>query len=116
MTENRKPHEIFERNTDGPEWSDEQRRGFDDAYEDRPYNPPTISQENYDFGFQAAAYTVLEESYPGIIETTSLMHDKAKSSDNDMIDWLFLSAEEKKAWDPEGYLVGFEFTAKTIYG
>jgi hypothetical protein len=75
----------------------------------RPANTEKIQtrRKDYRFGFQAAAYTVLEEECPTINDAITLMHTSATSSENDILKWLFLSSEEKKTWDPKGYLEGF---------
>lgn len=117
-------HEYFERNTDGPEWSYQQRRGFDDAYEGHGYHPPRYGpdedleqeREDYDLGFENGGYMVLEDEYPGISEATALMHTDGKSSQEDIIHWLLAPIEQKYRWDRGGYLAGYELNGKTIYG
>lgn len=91
---------MVEPNTDGPEWSPEHQRGFDEAYSQTGYHPPEQDEasnnfsntekiqtrrKDYRFGFQAAAYTVLEEECPTINDAITLMHTSATSSENDIL-------------------------------
>lgn len=117
-------HEYFERNTDGHPWSYQQRRGFDDAYEGHGYHPPRYGpdeklekeHEEYDLGFENGGYMVLEDAYPGISEATAQMHTSGKSSQEEIIHWLFMGAGQKRRFDREGHLCGYELDGRTIYG
>ena len=104
-------------------WNADQRRGFDDAYAGNGYHPPpdtpggpSPEREQYDLGFENGGYMVLEDAYPGISEPTAQMHTSGKSSQQEIIHWLFMGAGQKRTFDHEGHLCGYELDGRTIYG
>ncbi|MGB3635736.1 MAG: hypothetical protein WA982_17000 [Rubrobacteraceae bacterium] len=119
-----KPHEQFEAKT-AYEWSPETRRGFDDAYGERGFNPPgdgeiTEEREEYEQGFEHGGYTLLEENYPGVSEATSDMHLATHSSIEDTINWLLVPVDKKYGSDFSeelaAYLSEMREKRKTVYG
>lgn len=113
-----KHHEYFERNTDY-EWQPGERRGFDDGYGERGYDPPaddSPERDDYDIRFSNGAYIRMDEEYPGLHDATVALHENGHSSAEDTINWLLASAEDKHRWARAGELDGFEFTSRTVYG
>ena len=119
-----RPHEKYEART-AYKWSSETRRGFDDAYGQRGFNPPgdgevTGEREEYEQGFEHGGYELLEENYPGLSEETSEMHVATHSSIEDTINWLLQPVDEKYGADFSeelaSYLKEMRERRKTVYG
>ncbi len=90
-----KPHQYFERNTEGPEWSEAFRLGFDDGYEGKPHEAEMPTEENdteerweYDQGYVEGGFARLEEKQPGVTEAMSEVFVSHKFSEWDICKWL----------------------------
>jgi hypothetical protein len=89
------PHQYFERNTEGPEWSEAFRRGFDDGYEGRAFTADKPTEENdteegwqYEQGYVEGGFARLEEKQPGVMDAMSYVFVSHKFSDWDICKWL----------------------------
>jgi len=86
---------YFERNSEGPNWSEPFRRGFDDGYEGRAFKADRPTEENdteerweYDQGYVEGGFARLEEKQPGVSEAMSEVFTGHKFDEWDICKWL----------------------------